>query len=157
MASIELKPQTTVTLDDDIEAGQSDPPPNTAQQRAAPPGQGSQEKNDWDPAPELPTGYPKLAGYFACVPNAALFRRFNALNMRRLLYLQADLCYLEKDLLEVERTDAICTDENERNKYATDWGAFKLSASAQGEVGQELRRQWELMMDNINPKLREYS
>jgi hypothetical protein len=157
MASIMLTPRTPVTSETDIEMGQLEPVSTNSEHGTALPGRKPQVKNDWDPVPDLPTGYPKLAGFFACIPNAASFRRFNELNMRRLLYLPADLCDLEQDLLEVERNDAACTDESKRNRYATHWDAFKSSANSKGRAGKELSKQWDLMMGNVNPKLKEYS
>jgi hypothetical protein len=43
-------------------------------------------------------GYPRLTGYMALKPDALVFRRFNELNARNLLYLQAELCVLERQL-----------------------------------------------------------
>jgi hypothetical protein len=156
MGFLTVTPRTTVTVKNDIEMVQPKSTPKSVNQAAASSGTENQENDVWDPVPDLPAGYPKLAGFFACIPNAASFRRFNALNMRRLLYLQAELCHLEFELLEIEKEDADCSDENERKTYARDWAAFESSARAERKPGEELSKQWDLK-GKIDTILKEYS
>jgi hypothetical protein len=43
-------------------------------------------------------GYPSLAGQIELRPETAIFRRFGSLNAENLLYLQAELTSLEREL-----------------------------------------------------------
>jgi hypothetical protein len=52
-----------------------------------------------------PSGYPRLAERIAVKPETGIYRRFDALNARRILYLQAELCAIEKDLQLQEKND----------------------------------------------------
>ena len=49
-------------------------------------------------APTEPKGYDKLATLMAHDPGMAIYRRFANLNAKNLLYLQAELCYVQNDL-----------------------------------------------------------
>lgn len=85
-----------------------------------------------NPLDELVTGYPKLAGKMELEPETAIFRRFTALNARNLLYLQAELASLEKQLIEQECLDSA---DMEKRRYALDW--YWLSQSRdQGDTAQ---------------------
>lgn len=55
---------------------------------------------------ELVVGYPKLAAKFEIDPELAVHRHFGALNALNLLYYQAELTYLERDLKEQQKKDA---------------------------------------------------
>ena len=52
-----------------------------------------------------PRGYPMIAERIASKPQTAIYRRFDALNARHILYLQAELCTLERQLHDVEEED----------------------------------------------------
>ena len=93
-------------------------------------------------------GYPKLATQMGLVPEAGIFRTFSALNARNLLYLQAKLVALEKELLECELADS---KDTEKARYALDW--FWLDHSQQVEPDP---KQIRLVLE-IQGKLREYS
>lgn len=54
---------------------------------------------------DSPTGYPKLAERIAVLPETGIYRRFDALNARNLLYLQSELCTLEVEIREQEERD----------------------------------------------------
>ena len=47
---------------------------------------------------KLPAGLPRLAGYMTRGPERALFRTFRTLGVQNLLYMQAELDYLEFEL-----------------------------------------------------------
>ncbi|KAF2748356.1 hypothetical protein M011DRAFT_485646 [Sporormia fimetaria CBS 119925] len=51
-----------------------------------------------DSLSHLVRGYPKLAGRMALVPEEAIFRRFDELQLRNLLYLQNELATLDWQL-----------------------------------------------------------
>jgi hypothetical protein len=146
--------QPTSALDHDIEMAQ----PNSANDHhyTSSSSPSFQENNDWDPVPDLPAGYPKLAEYFARISNAASFRRFRALSMRKLLGLHADLCVLEQKLLQIQKEDAACTGQNPRKFYATHWGIFKSSGDLKTDAGDDSKKQWELLMNEIDHKLERY-
>jgi hypothetical protein len=52
---------------------------------------------------EAPHGYPRLSTFMAHEPGAAIARRFASLNLRILLYKQAELVCLEHELDELEQ------------------------------------------------------
>lgn len=65
-------------------------------------------------------GYPKIAGQMDIQPETAIFRRFGALNAKNLLYLQAELAYLEK-LLEDCETEDNRNPLGQKSNYAISW------------------------------------
>jgi hypothetical protein len=67
-----------------------------------------------------PLGYPRLAERMGVVPTSLIFRQFSALNARMLLYMQAELVYLEGHLRRQEEKDISQTDSNP-GRYATDY------------------------------------
>jgi len=95
----------------------------------------------------LPAGFPRLAEFMTRGPERALFRTFRTLGVQNLLYMQAELDYLEWDL----RSDM----EDEQNarttaKYATDWAM----ASNQSNNGVK-PKQCHIIME-IRQKLEKY-
>lgn len=84
-----------------------------------------------DPFQHLIPGYPKLAAKIEVLPEVAIYRKFGALNAQNLLYLQAELTSLERDL-----RDQQIADHNERSldpnvkkyKYARSWEWLRESA-----------------------------
>jgi hypothetical protein len=94
--------------------------------------------------------YPKLSTFMASWPDIAIFRRFGALNAQNLLFLQAEITHLEREL-EVIRSN------NERNNDEKglhgDRNWFELSQES--EDG-EAHPQWIVIQD-IREKLKEYS
>lgn len=98
---------------------------------------------------DLVLGYPRIAGRFALKPETAAFRRFSALNARMLLYLQADLCRLEKKLLQQEKWDSE-SPVGVNHKYAVNYDRLRLSAYDEDPA------QWKLV-NEIKERLKEYS
>lgn len=92
-------------------------------------------------------GYAKLASLMGNYSEAAILRRFGALRAQNLLYLQAELVHLERQLLE-------CSDLNERSDdpervaFSKDW--FSLAHFDTGN-----HEQWQIML-RIREKLKEY-
>jgi len=73
---------------------------------------------------ELVVGYPKLAEKMKIYPTVAIFRRFNALNARNLLYIQSELSHYENELKKLELLDSQ-SDVGLRDLFATDgWMLF---------------------------------
>ncbi|KAK0625563.1 hypothetical protein DIS24_g11122 [Lasiodiplodia hormozganensis] len=64
----------------------------------------------------LPAGYPSLARRMASMPEASIFRSFASLNIRNLLYMQAELVCLEDELNRYQLEDARAGQT--RQKYA---------------------------------------
>lgn len=95
-----------------------------------------------------PEGYAKIAMTMSHHGELAIFRRFSKLNLQNLLYLQAELTNLEKDLGELVERDKL---DASRGFYAKDW--WSLAESSDEEEGQE---QWDKVLQ-IREKLKEYS
>jgi hypothetical protein len=64
--------------------------------------------------------YPVLAQTLSEHPALQIFRTYSALNIKSILYYQAELAYLEAELAEVEAEDQACPGPI-RNKFAQDW------------------------------------
>jgi hypothetical protein len=94
--------------------------------------------------------YPKLSSFMTSWPDVAIFRRFGALNAQNLLFLQAEITHLERELQVIRESNALNNDEKgihgERN-----W--FELSQES--EDG-EPHPQWVVIQD-IRDRLKEYS
>jgi hypothetical protein len=85
------------------------------------------------------------------VPDLAIFRRFQSLNLQNLLYLQAELVHLEAKLQNQAVADAQSGSDT-RKLHSRDW--YRLSHSHEYPDGD--RSQWEIIRA-IRPKLKEYS
>lgn len=96
-------------------------------------------------------GYPKIAWRMANVPDLAIFRRFQALNLQNLLYLQAELVHLEGQLEQAAAADAQSADARCK-LYSRDWFTLRSSHAIPDCDG----RQWAIFLD-IRSKLKEYS
>ena len=102
-----------------------------------------------DPLQHLVVGYPKIAGEMAIKPESAIFRSFGELNAKDLLYRQAELAYLEKQLYECETEDSRSA-VGEKSHYSISW--YWLSRSkADGDT-----KQLDLVM-KIRKCIKEYS
>lgn len=95
-------------------------------------------------------GYAKIANLMTEDPGLAIFRRFGALNMQNLLYLQAELVQLEDELKEQSQLDHSNAQDKFRYSFSSSWIAMKLSAKEEGS-GQ----QWEKVCE-IQEKLHKY-
>ncbi|KAI1859736.1 hypothetical protein JX265_010185 [Neoarthrinium moseri] len=79
-------------------------------------------------------GYAKVAKLMATHGEYAILRRFKALNIQNLLYLQAEITHLETELAELAHRDSRHLD---REYHSKDW--FSLSRC----TSDEDREQWE--------------
>ena len=95
-----------------------------------------------------PGGYPMLAERIALKPQTGIYRRFDALNARHLLYLQAELCILERRLRIVEREDQ--RKDKGRLGYAIDYERMLETPK------DEDKTQLGLIME-MHEKLNQYS
>ena len=98
-----------------------------------------------------------MAGY----PEVFILRRFSSLSIKSLLYYQAELVHLEKELAEIEREDQECL-TSPRKDYATHWNRLSSSVYAtpshdgnQSAVSPRDMLQWQVVL-KIRSTLREY-
>jgi hypothetical protein len=94
-------------------------------------------------------GYTKLSN-FMVTKSYPIFRQFQASAARDLLYLQAEIVYLESEYQKVSKSDRDTDEGDERHLYAFEW--WHLSQSENRGLGGE---QWALALE-IRRKLREY-
>lgn len=106
-----------------------------------------------DPWKDLVPGYPRLAGQMGRLPQLGVFRRFGALNMRSLLYYQAELAQIEQDLIQTELEDARNT-QDLQGDYCGNWA--DLSGSTTDHNQEFSGEQWELVL-KMRKLLKEYS
>jgi len=106
-----------------------------------------------DPWKDLVPGYPRLAGQMGRLPQLGVFRRFGALNMRNLLYYQAELAQIEQDLIQTELEDARNT-QDLQGDYCGNWA--DLSGSTTDHNQEFSGEQWELVL-KMRKLLKEYS
>lgn len=102
-----------------------------------------------DPLQEYVVGYPKLAAQIEILPELSMFRRFGALNAQNLLYMQAELAYLEKKLRERQQIDAN-DPSGKRSAYALNW--FWLKGSENTDAGEQ-----QALVLRIRQVLKEYN
>lgn len=92
-------------------------------------------------------GYAKVGQLMGSHPEFAIFRRFCALNMQNLLYLQAEITHLEAELCRLVEED---THHGGRQDHPHDWWSL-----SQGQEEGDTR-QWEKVVE-IREKLENYS
>ena len=96
-------------------------------------------------------GYEPLAKLMGRHPEAAAFRRFSTLNMKNLLYYQAELVHLEVKLRTLEARDQSSKFAG-RQKFCRSW----LALSHAGQLPDESGEQWRTFQ-RIREVLKEYS
>lgn len=101
--------------------------------------------------PRIIDGYPKLAEHMGSFPEISIFKRFETLNRQNLLYLQAELTSLEKELRYLETESAKCDAADPRSQYSRDWEWMGLA-----DEKSDVNPQWQLFM-RIRAILKEYS
>lgn len=95
-------------------------------------------------------GYPKLSRFMASFPNTAIVRRFADLNMRNILYLQAELVRLEMELDIIAKRDFASIDPS-RNGFHESWWTLRSAIPTDRQD-----RQWRKFLE-IRDKLDQYS
>lgn len=100
-------------------------------------------------------GYPSLAAFIAKDPDhsTAIYRRFDRLSARNLLYLQAELSTLEKRQDELDRQDMISDDLDAKDK-ARNWDTLLARAESGSDDAAEERVK---VAKAIREKIKEYS
>lgn len=96
-------------------------------------------------------GYHRLASAMGLLPDLAIFRRFSTLNVKNILYLQAELVYLE-DQLEIAAQEDSLSGNTRRRNYDRDWFALSRADSFPDGSG----RQWKIF-SRIRDVLQQYS
>lgn len=106
-----------------------------------------------DPFKHIVIGYPKLAAKIEVQPEAAIYRKFGALNAHNILYYQAELTCLEQELRQQQKVDDAHQSSNPDIKkcdYAKSWDWLRDSAD-DGDTTQ-----LDLVL-KIRETLKEYS
>lgn len=99
----------------------------------------------------MTAGYSVLSSLMGAYPEVAIFRRFGSINARNLLYMQAELTSLEKQLLDAEKAD-LGSAHPDRTIYSRDWRTLAESVEAvDGDSSQ-----WKIFLQ-LRAKIREYS
>jgi hypothetical protein len=90
-------------------------------------------------------GYPRLGMFMGFVPEASMFRRFAALNSQNILYMQAELAFIERQLRMREEEDSR-SQKGRKHLYARHWW-FLNESRADGDENQlrYVRRMQELL------------
>lgn len=107
---------------------------------AAYPSQSASSTSAGEYAQQHVKGYPMLAYLMGNAPLAAHVRRFATLSMRNILYLQADIQFLEKKLFVAENRDS-------RSGYSLNWQHLKDSANSENKEQYELIRDLRVLME----------
>ena len=97
-------------------------------------------------------GYPIVAEFTASDPDheSFIFRRFNTLTARRLLYLQSELLDLERQQAALDRAVA-CSEDHELHSSLRTWEKFSSNSKRRDE--EKKRKE---LADEIDLKLEKY-
>jgi hypothetical protein len=106
--------------------------------------------------------YSALSRLMSDHPEALIIRSFSELQIRSLLYYQAELAELEAELEEIEREDCASSDAVRKN-FSSHWKSLTATGSSSLTLGDEAasqdvgsRQQWKLVL-RIRDALKEYS
>ena len=94
-------------------------------------------------------GYPSFSKFIAKDKDAAIYRKFDNLSSRNLLYLQSELHDLERQLEIIDREDAKNIDNERAQRAARYWTHFSEDSDNQALVRRTLQ-------ENIKVKIKEY-
>jgi len=100
-------------------------------------------------SPNRLEGYPEFAEFVARDRDAAIYRKFERLSARNLLYQQSELHDLEKQLENLDREDAKDLEDEAAQKAAVYWQHFVNDTSEQAQRRRSLQA-------TIKLKLKEY-
>ncbi|KAL9086350.1 MAG: hypothetical protein Q9165_007136 [Trypethelium subeluteriae] len=100
-------------------------------------------------APARLEGYPTFAEFIASDREAAIYRKYEGLSARNLLYQQSELRDLERQAQELDKADAKNINNGAAQRAARYWKHF---SEDENEIAQKRRRLYE----KIRVKLREY-
>ena len=94
-------------------------------------------------------GYPTFAEFISRDKDAAIYRRFENLSARNLLYLQSELHDLERQLEEIDSEDAKNIGDEDAQKAARLWTHYANDMNDQALARRKLHAE-------IKVKIREY-
>ena len=97
-------------------------------------------------------GYPTFAQFIAKYPDAAVYRKFESLSARNLLYQQSRLYHLEEELQKLDRQDAFdAMDINKQavKRVAREWDHFAHDVDDNAKLRRDLQ-------DTIKEYMKEY-
>lgn len=94
-------------------------------------------------------GYPTFAEFIARDQDAAIYRKFERLSARNLLYQQSELHHLERQLDQLDHEDAKEIDNQAAQKAAVYWEHFSNDTSKEGKDRRSLQA-------TIKIKLKDY-
>ena len=94
-------------------------------------------------------GYPSFAEFIAKDKDAAIYRKYESLSARNLLYQQSELHRLEKQAAELDKSEAENIENENAQQAARYWSQFTNDTSEQGLVRRALQ-------DEIKVKLKAY-
>jgi hypothetical protein len=99
-------------------------------------------------------GYPSLAAFLSSDPDhsAVIYRRFDFLSARNLLYLQSELAEFEAQLRAFDQEDLRKAEEDEINDSARSWKVLQERAR---DVNSNEKKRIDLAIQ-IREKLKEY-
>ena len=100
-------------------------------------------------APSHLEGYPTFAAFIAKDKDAAIYRRFENLSARNLLYLQSELHDLERQLEKIDLEDAKNIDNELAQRAARQWTYYEKDSNEQARRRRNLQR-------TIKKKIKEY-
>ena len=98
-------------------------------------------------------GFPSLSAFIASDQDhgTVLYKRFDRLAARNILYLQSELAELQRRQDEFDREDLL-DDDLGTKKNARDWRAFKDAATGGGSKAEERMR----LVKEVREKIKEY-
>lgn len=106
--------------------------------------------------------YDRLSRVMADHNDLLILRTFSSLNIKNILYYEAELSHLECELREIESEDQTCN-ASPRQDYAASWkalsagpNAHSLATSSPSPKSPRDALQWQLF-SRIRAVLREYS
>ena len=96
-------------------------------------------------------GYPTFANFIAADPDAAIYRKYEHLSARNLLYLQSELHDLEAQLVELDASDVRKKDDEDEvsKKIARYWDYYSKASSERAKRHRALQKK-------ISRKIKEY-
>lgn len=94
-------------------------------------------------------GFPSFSRFIAEDKDAAIYRKFESLSARNLLYLQSELHDIERQLEECDREDAKDLNNEHAQQCAREWAYYSQCNDTHIQERQDLR-------DRLKIKIKEY-
>jgi hypothetical protein len=91
-------------------------------------------------------GYPSFAEFITKDQDAAIYRKFERLSARNLLYLQSELHDFEGQLQELDRKDAEDIGNVEAQKAAREWKYYADESNSRARLHRKLQAQIAVKM-----------